>query len=358
MKGAPAYLSALLVLAVACGSDGERVAKECPDCFVQLQYVATIGEGTGEGALTEQSLPLGRDARGRFIAMSHVEALPILYDDTGAYLGRLGSEGEGPGQFLDTEAAFVRHDSLFVLDARQGRLQVFDEELEPVRSILGIAPFFLAVPLGDGRFVTNNLAPGRLPMTLYGPEGREIVSFGGSATDEEPRYAHLHRPRVLATSSSGGIWSLRSFMEPRAREWSPEGELLRDLPLELSWYEPYTSYRDPSPALRPAPILTGAWEDADGRLWIVGVGADEGWAEGLGEARAGEGGVPLYPIEDPHGYYDTFVSVVDPELGGAVVRQRRLEAAYMSPDPWLLMKPKRDELGFQSFSAYRVFAAE
>jgi len=199
--------SAALVLSVACGSDPEVAADDCPDCAIRLEHVATIGDGTGEGALDEQLQFVARDDRGRFIVTSNVEALPYLYDSTGTFLGRLGSEGEGPGQFTRASAVHVAADSLYVLDRGQGRILVFDGDLSYVRTATGLGPYYAAVPLAGGRFMANSSLPIGPPLTVYDANGGVVATVGDTVVGDS-HATYLHQPRVLAPSSSGGVWTV------------------------------------------------------------------------------------------------------------------------------------------------------
>ena len=106
-------------LMIACGETGAPPTDNCHDCKIELDFVATVGAGTGEGALDDQLRFVARDATGRFFATSYIEALPSIYDERGQYIGKMGTEGEGPGQFTSAAAVHFWHDSLFVFDGRQ-----------------------------------------------------------------------------------------------------------------------------------------------------------------------------------------------------------------------------------------------
>lgn len=353
VMGAPAGVGAVtIVLFVACASGPDAVADDCPDCAIRLEHVATIGEGTGEGALDEQLQFVARDDRGRFIVTSHVEAVPYLYDSIGTFLGRLGSEGEGPGQFMAASAIHVAADSLYVLDRGQGRLLVFDGELSYVRTVTGLAPYYAAVPLAGGRFMANSSRPTGPPLTIYDSNGG-VVAMAGDTAVADPGVAFLHQPRVIAPSSSGGAWTVKRLFRPIVREWNADGELLREFPLDVDWYEPYEVLRSPEPGSPPSPSISGVWEDAEGRVWITGLGADEHWATGLGEPRTGEGDATFYPIDDVARTLDAYVSVLD--AGTArVLHQRRFDRVFRGFGSSLVIEPRPDDLGFQPLLVHRV----
>jgi hypothetical protein len=347
--------AAALVLLAGCGSGPSAAADDCLDCAIRLQYVATLGEGTGEGALDEQIQFVARDDRGRFIVTSNVEALPFLYDSTGTYLGRLGSEGEGPGQFKAAAAVHTAADSLYVLDRGQGRLLVFDGELSFVRTITGLAPYSVAVPLPGGRFMANNSMPTGAPLTVYDAQGG-VVATAGDTVVADPGSAYLHQPRAIALSSSGGAWTVKRRFRPIVHEWNDHGELLREFPLDVDWFEPYETVQNPGPEFRPTPIVTGIWEDDSGRVWITGLAADERWASGFGEPRKGEGGIEYHPIEDPALVMDAYVRALHPRTG-EVLYQRRFDRIFHSFGSGLVVEPRPDDLGFQALAVYRVTLA-
>lgn len=350
----------LALVAVACDSS-PGVDASCPDCTIQLERLLTIGGGTGEGALDEQTGHMVRDGRGRWIVLSYTESLPYVYDSTGAYQGRLGTEGEGPGQFVRPGGLFAGRDSLYVFDSGTGKLQVFDGDLSFVRAVSGPMHFDVAVLLDDGRFVVNTPIPGVPPLALHGPDGRELASFGDTASGGDRGTAYLHRPRALARAHPDGIWSAKRFFQPILRHWSRDGELIDEIRLSLSWYEPYETIEDLNPDSRPFSTITGIWEDDDGWVWVVGMSADDDWAEGLGEPMGGEGGQRVYPIDDMARVYDTFITVIDPtriEDGRGVVLERRFDDAYLGAGPGLVAALEPDDIGFQPRTVYRVRLVE
>lgn len=357
LRGVPAGAAAVtLLLLVACGSDPDVASDDCPDCAIRLEHVATIGEGTGEGALDEQMQVVARDDRGRFIVTSHVEALPYLYDSTGTFLGRLGrDEGEGPGEFTRASAVHVAADSLYVLDRGQGRILVFDGDLSHARTVTGPSHYYAAVPLAGGRFMANSALPVGPPLTVYDANGGVVAAVGDTVVGDSPA-TYLHQPRALAPSSSGGAWTVKRFFRPVVREWNGDGELQREFALDVDWYEPYEEVRQPGPETPPTPVITGIREDEAGRIWITGYGADESWADGLGEPQSGEGGNEYHPIDDMARTLDAYVSVLDPATGD-VLHQRRFDRVFAGLGGDLVIEPRPDELGFQPVFIHRLTLA-
>ncbi len=352
LSGALALVAGALLM--ACGETGAPVADVCPDCAIQLEFVATVGAGTGEGALDEQMQFVVRDATGRFFVTSNVEALPYIYDERGDFLGRLGTQGEGPGEFTAAAAVHFWHDSVFVYDRRQSRVSVFDSDLEFVRSIAGISPYYSAVTLAGGRFLADNMRVNARPLTVYDPQGTPVAHLGDEIDTSNPQQGFLHQVHALAPSSSGGAWSIKRFFRPVVQEWDSRGRLLREFDLTVDWYEPFDERRNLSPDVRPQPFVTGIWEDVDGRVWIVGLAADEDWVSGFGEPVSGEGGVVYSPVEDAAGVFDTFITVLDPAADRAVLHQRRFDRALRSFEPGLVIDPRPNDLGFVALDVYRV----
>lgn len=347
--------SAALVLVVACGTELHVASDDCPDCAIRLEHVTKIGVGTGEGALDEQLQHVARDDRGRFIATSHVEALPYLYDSTGTFLGRLGTEGEGPGQFTGASAVHVAADSVYVLDRGQGRILVFDEDLSHVRTVTGPTHYYAAVPLAGGRFMANSALPTGPPLIVYDANGSVVAAVGDTVVGDSPT-TFLHQPRLLAPSAAGGAWTVKRFFRPVIREWDADGELRREFALDVDWYEPYEEVRQPGPETAPTPVVTGIREDEAGRIWITGYGADASWADGLGEPRRGEGGIEHHPIDDGPRTLDTYVSVLNPSTGD-VLHQRRFDRVFAGIGGGFVIEPRPDQLGFQPLVVHRLTLA-
>ncbi len=67
------------------------------------------------------------DSRGRVYVLDASQCTVFIYDADGAYLGRIGREGDGPGEFRSPEAVVTgAGDSLFVADRRS--VSVFDAD--------------------------------------------------------------------------------------------------------------------------------------------------------------------------------------------------------------------------------------
>ena len=132
--------SALLLgaLVVQAREATPRVTIETGDLPTPVSYLAGMARG-GDGSL--------------FVLDPPQKAL-LRFSPRGEYLGRIGREGEGPGEFRWPLYLGRLGDDIWVLDAQLRRLSVFDRALKlaSTRTLLEGAR---TVPLAGGAYVTQ-----------------------------------------------------------------------------------------------------------------------------------------------------------------------------------------------------------
>jgi hypothetical protein len=124
---AAASLAVLSVSATACGdaTDQARADDSQPPARWTLEQDLRIGSLDGEDALSQVGrVVLGPD--GRIVISLSQERRVVVFAPDGARVDSVGRAGEGPGEFLALSYLDFVGDTLWVYDARQGRLSFFD----------------------------------------------------------------------------------------------------------------------------------------------------------------------------------------------------------------------------------------
>lgn len=144
---------------------------------------ARAGTVDGLGALAEVfKVVIGPG--GEILAAQPTTASIAVFDSTGAYHSDMGGRGSGPGEFQVVAAMGWTGDTLWAMDAGASRLNLFDRNLQFVRTI---TPRFSDLPEGVARaFPGPLMADGSLlaiPMMLPGsaaPHPLILVDEAGS----------------------------------------------------------------------------------------------------------------------------------------------------------------------------------
>ncbi len=265
-------LIALLVTACA-GSDQRTVERIVLDTVVQLQT------GPGPGELPIVPLSVASIPNGGYLAIvdgGNTE-LRNFYDSAGRYMGSLGRDGDGPGEYRRAVAvARFGGDSLLLWDRQRRLMTVLDRSAHPVRTFEVSADGFQFAVATDGHFVLDGYAKGgnySEPLNGFTPDGQLIAAFGEVA----PRERFAPGPPVdrrVASDGHGGWWTVRSRYRYELEHWdSTLHRTLQWLP-ETDWFPVQRELESPKAEgtgfehLRPGAIWIQV--DSAGRLWIGG----------------------------------------------------------------------------------------
>lgn len=328
LRGATA-LGLLSIL--ACESQGDLPGR------IQIHDVATIGSDGDEGALSSMPESIIRDSTGRFLVATPsgpAAELVGIYDSGGRFVGRIGRMGSGPGEYQRPDLLLRDvHDSIFIFDNAQRRMTVLSPALTYVRSEALPTRVQDAALDSSGQLFVN--APFYRPDSVVRPvftfdaRGEPIHSYGtpipACSTDCSWRLA-----RIIAPDRQGA-WLVSRFFDYSAEHWSADGHLLKRLNIRADWFQPYDSLLMPTHERPPQAVITGAWLDEAGRLWIVANSPDHDWTEGLGAERTGEGGLRYFPIERPEQALDGIIEVRDTATGSLLAFRRLDQGAYLLP---------------------------
>lgn len=303
MKRLPLMLGALIML-VACdagpdsGLVGDAGAGVPPT--IEAEAVLSVGVVTGDTlrefdrVVSPFVLPDGR----LVVPLGGSNDIRI-FDQGGAFVGRLGGGGEGPGEFRYLSDAWPRGDTIEALDGRLRRITRFlpDGAVEVVPIQGGAYPDLVSAlgPLGEG-WAVGGVASGRpgqrdvLTFHHFDRDGAhlgELAASGGIV-----RYARGPEPMSPRSvfRSDGTLLYFGDTLEPLIRgvrspgivdveiTWVPESRTAEDVFAEV--IEEAVSRARPDRAeetrerLRTAPVsdqLSVFWDflvDPAGFIWI------------------------------------------------------------------------------------------
>lgn len=345
--GITTLLGGALLLGLAACADGARNLAP-----IRLEPLQTLGETAGDGAMATWPRVSALHPHGWRVLVPQpggVPALPLVYSDSGAFLGLLGSRGDSVGEFREPLfARFAPHDSLWIFDGA-GRALLFDPERRWVRSIAtGIAPWDAQL-LADGRMlVSSSSSEQPFPLRLLRADGtleREVAGDSASRA--------LRNPRRIVLAPDGTWWTIPMQFRWRLEHWDSTGASLGAIERQPDWFAPYDRYDAPTAARAPAPMLMDAWFDAAGRLWVLGKAADAKWASGLG-APHDDGGRTVTAVVDPDKVYDTVLEVINPKTG-ALIAETRFDVSYpFAVEPGVVMRVLTTRDGWNRAELMRV----
>ena len=317
-------------------------------CEVEVMKLAALGD-EWNGSI---SFPFAvrRNASGQLLVVVEAEQASVLiFDERGAYQGRMGGPGEGPGEFRTiTHIHEWRGDSISVWDIGNSRMQIYPQDLgvPRIRPVRILPRAGLVLP--DGRLFVNailrNVEQSGYALHELGANGAVRASFDGTNSFRWDR-PDVHR-RALTVSAHGGFWAA-SQTRYQITRWSADGEILQDFRRAVEWFPDNTYYglhwedQDRS----PAPGLIDVYEDDRGLLWtLIHVPADE-WRAGLdGPLRRGMYGQML-PSIDRNAMWDTVLEVLDPSTESVVARQSVDEALLGWADAGVAYSYRENEAG-------------
>jgi hypothetical protein len=179
-RGAPATAQVRTTALRQPGAGGPRIV---------LNEQFRVGSADGANDAFARVVDVVFDGRGRIVIADDLNHQLSVFDASGRFLRRVGRQGAGPGEFQTPWVLAVdRRDSLFVWDAGQGRVSVFDPEYRFVRDF-GVRPQWLVTSL---RFLPD----GRLLVAAYGRnepgvlhlverDGRVVRTYGPSFRSQQ-----------------------------------------------------------------------------------------------------------------------------------------------------------------------------
>jgi hypothetical protein len=309
----------------------------CGTCRIDLQRIAGLGRLEDDVAIHPLST-LAMDSEGRFyVASTYNPGELAMYDADGMLVRSFGRLGQGPGEFgrgFGTRLLVGPGDSIHVFEANRHSILLPDLEgfvrLQSlpfsVMSAIALPGTLVVTPMPTGATNSANL------YFVFDQDGQLLRSFGFyEASGASGSYAGL---RYLSRASDSTFWASH-VNRPEIELWDVRGRHLITMVLDLDWFPPWvTSQGVLSPT--PEPRMGGAWQDADGRLWVTISVPDPGWAPPT--ARRG---IPVTEI-DPSDVFDHVLLVVDLATG-SLLTQQRFGTSYVATDGVVYAKRMSDD---------------
>jgi hypothetical protein len=341
---------------------GDTVA--CEGCFVTLERVSVVYDETGEAGMSPpapQAMLI--TSSGNLFLTTTNPFRPLHFDDRGAFVGTLGTEGQGPGEYqMPMWLAQGPGDTVWAFDPALQRRTAWspDGEFLATRALPADLPH--AVVLNDGELiltgpVMSEPSFGR-PLHRVSREGEIVESFGELVEFE----AGGHRPgwirRVLARSGDGGFWASHRT-KYSVEKFAQDGALVGSFERSVGWFPP----RDPSESTTlaedgPQPTIRSIVEDDQGFLRILISLPDPRWEEGLGERELQPGfeaaGVYHTPVLNHGRVYDFVIEIIDPTSGAVLASQRNDGYAVGWVDAEHVATYREDEFDIPIIEVFRV----
>lgn len=288
----------------------------CARCRLILEERVALGSGSAflDPGVSEPN-GVVRATDGSYYLVHAFDLTRIqVYDAAGRYTRSIGRGGRGPGEFL-----MIRHlrgdgrCALHVLDPRNARWTVMGPDGRVLReATLGLNPRSIAM-LEDG----NLIAAGQFRTRdrvgylfhVIDTAGQVVHSF-----DEHPYRLDASSPqRAVAPASSHTFWAAHAT-EYRLDEWRTNGERVRSIVRDASWFRPHLSARTYTSPVPQQPRIDWIHRDREGLLWVFVRVQDARFRE----TQTGEFGFDGRLDR----FYDTVVEVLDPGAGRVIASNR------------------------------------
>lgn len=254
---------------IACESSDTR---PCSTCIV-LDTVVTISPLESHPISLDPVV--ARAPSGTTYAVVHAPdgGVIALYDANGAHIVDIGRRGAGPFEYRYVSALFFDvSDSLYIVDSRNRRIDVYSPDGAPVRSIPTAGPVHQGAWLeGSGILLQGVVAS----PALAGYKARLITADGtenGVApyTDAYDASDFEYDRFPMAVTRTGNYW-LASRFDYVLESHSVDRPTPDRLSVMAEWFEPAQLPRELTGIVDPRPVLSSiAWGE-DGHLWVLGI---------------------------------------------------------------------------------------
>jgi len=277
----------------------------------------------------------------------------FVFDGRGGLRDRFGGRGRGPGEHRRiTALLYDDRDSLFVFDAGNGRVSVYDPSHRFVRDFaMPGTVHHAAWAARESLVVQGRFQDGRYPeyrARLITPAGVTPIAREGG---EQDLRSLEESTRPLTPSGRGGVW-VGALRVTGARRFDGTGRAVDSLSVAAPWMEVDPENADVwRPLLDVRAAVLGLSEDPEGRLWFL---------VGVPPARLPRPpGDPARAIADgrltPADLADHVLAVTDPAGGSRWLARRRFDffSGGLLPGG-LAYQMTEDELGERSILVERL----
>jgi len=283
--------------------------RSCESCLAMEETLA-LGTAEPPGAIRHEAARVAySEELGVFAVWVRSRPEIDLYERSGRFLRTIGPDGEGPGETQAVMAVRFAGRSLYVWDARLGRLtrfsiaqSAFEDFAVQVTGVNDIEVLSTGEVVFAASIFTREAAG--YPLHVVDLEDPSAILRTGSASGawnaSEPWGQAIHS----TLAPNGRVWIARM---PRLEflEWSRDEGVERHVAGAPRWFPPVVD--TPRQGEAPRSRLDDLVVDAEGRVWTLTRVAGSNWRSGLGEA--GELGFPR--IVDRAAYADHRVDVFD-----------------------------------------------
>jgi hypothetical protein len=347
-------------LTTACGSAGQHSGTE-----IVLDTVVQLQTGPGPGELPTNPLSVARIPDGGYIALVDAgfspgsAALRNLYDSAGRYVGSLGQDGDGPGEFRQAVAAArFASDSVYLWDRQHRLMTVLDHAAHPVRTFHVSADGFQLAAAGDGHFVLDGYADGgnySEPLNGFTADGKLIAAFG----EVTPRERFAPGPPVdrrVASDGQRGWWTARAGYRYELEHWDSTLHRVAQFLPEASWFP---VQRDLESGTREGgfsllrPGIRWIHADSAGRLWVGGAEPAPGAQDAVDACVRGGKQAFKCALERMTSSFTAVIEVRSPSDGHLLASVRGLPQLLPIGDG-LFEASATDEDGFVHVTVVRV----
>ena len=184
------FLSSIMVLSVGCQNQQDSASYLTEDSFTQIT-LDTVFEFSESANVAFRSIhTIKSDEHGNVLVHDFSQPYLIMFDQDGNFLSRIGNEGRGPGEFQGISGFIVDENNLWVIDARNIKMEKFEYQQ-------GKYVHIRTIPLGsmeltggilgkteEGFFINNRITlvagsdsnPTERPISLIDENGEILVN--------------------------------------------------------------------------------------------------------------------------------------------------------------------------------------
>ncbi|MEP7326585.1 MAG: hypothetical protein ABI836_11595 [Gemmatimonadota bacterium] len=331
-----------------------RQGRDSSTCAIDVIKKVQLGREIEDGGFAERPAVSPLVGGGSYIVTVPFQSgeLAARFDTAGHFLGRIGAEGEGPGEYrLPLNATPYRADSILLFDIGTRRISVLDKDGRFARSIPVSRSVLNILTMSDGSMIVSTTGYTRgMPLARYAATGKLLAEFGFDSPAVKP----TPLDRWVGASQGDTVW-VASFSVPayHLERWDANGRKLGELNPVRAWFPPETERRNITPTAPPLPAIQSLWEDDNRRLWVLILVADSQWAQGLGPESPGEGGLKFYPLRDLDQVFDAMIEVLDSKTGEALY-SRRFDTPLFHMGPGMGYSIEENSDGWKTATVYDI----
>ena len=237
----------------------------CPDCRIRFSTVVDVGEGVyGPNRLGNI---VRRDRHGRYwISRTYEEGSVAVYDSAGEFLTTVSRPGEGPGEMRNIRGMAEGAEGMYLIDAWNHRLNVFDDSLRLIRMHPFSRQLQALEAMDDGTLILWTTPGMQDPgIRILNDSGGVITTTMGGSTFRSELQRMLLGDREIATGRNGEVLvaDAASYRITVIRH----GEVIHELTSDVDWFDSYAEYSETNRV--PLSRLSDIVVDEQNRAWVL-----------------------------------------------------------------------------------------